>query len=131
MITHNFRSWFTRIIIIIVISSFTLPATSQVNIWTDNFNNSCASNCIANTWNGWTIQNNIGGTTGAAHNDWFVSCAEEGIAPPGCGSSCIGDATLHIGSNPGAGGDMGASYNETGATNATFRLVRFANHQHS
>jgi len=123
MNTHHFKSWFTRIIIIIVISSFTLPATAQVTIWTDNFNNSCASNCIANTWNGWTILDNDGGTTGAAPNNWFVSCAEEGITPPGCGSSCIGDATLHIGSNPGAGGDMGARYNETGVTNATFRTA--------
>jgi hypothetical protein len=28
---------------------------------------------------------------------------------------------LHIGANSGGGGDMGASFNETGATNATFR----------
>jgi len=123
MSTHNFRSWLPRIIIIIVISSFALPATSQVNIWTDNFNNGCAANCVASTWNGWTILDNVSGTTGAAPNNWFVSCAEEGIVPPGCGSSCIGDASLHIGANPGAGGDMGASYNETAATNATFRLV--------
>lgn len=96
---------------------------SQTTIWSDNFNNGCASNCIANTWNGWTIQDNVGGTTGGAPNNWFVSCAEEGITPPGCGSSCIGDASLHIGANPGAGGDMGASYNETGVTNATFRMA--------
>jgi hypothetical protein len=120
---HNFKSWFTRIIIIIVISSFTLPAISQVTIWSDNFNNGCASNCIANTWNSWSILDNDGGTTGGAPNNWFISCAEEGITPPGCGSSCIGDASLHIGANPGAGGDMGASYNETGVTNATFRTA--------
>ncbi|MES2557528.1 MAG: T9SS type A sorting domain-containing protein [Bacteroidota bacterium] len=95
----------------------------QTIIWSDNFNNGCASNCIASTWNGWTILDNDGGTTGGAPNDWFVSCAEEGIVPPGCGSSCIGDASLHIGANPGAGGDMGASYNETGANNATFRTA--------
>lgn len=66
---------------------------------------------------------NVGGVTGGDPNNWFVSCAEEGIVPPGCGSSCIGDASLHIGANPGAGGDMGASFNETGATNATFRMA--------
>jgi hypothetical protein len=97
---------------------------SQATIWSDNFNNGCANDCIASTWNGWTIIDNDGGVTGGAPNNWFVSCAEEGITPPGCGSSCIGDASLHIGANPGAGGDMGASYNETGAANATFRSAR-------
>jgi hypothetical protein len=101
----------------------TLPASAQVTIWSDNFNNGCASNCLATTWNGWTVQNNIGGTSGSASNNWFVSCAEEGVVPPGCGSTCIGDASLHIGANAGAGGDMGASFNETGATNATYKLA--------
>lgn len=96
---------------------------AQVTIWSDNFNNGCGSDCLATTWNGWTVQNNVGGTTGAASNNWFVSCAEEGVAPPGCGSTCIGDASLHIGANAGAGGDMGASFNETGATNATYKLA--------
>lgn len=112
-----------RIIVAITAILFSLPALSQVTIWSVNFNNGCASNCLASTYGGWTIQNNVGGVSGAAPNDWFVSCAEEGIVPPGCGSSCIGDATLHIGANPGAGGDMGASYNETGATNATYKLA--------
>lgn len=98
-------------------------AFGQTTIWSENFNNGCASDCIASTWNSWTILDNVGGTTGGAPNNWFVSCAEEGVAPPGCGSSCVGDASLHIGANPGAGGDQGASYNETGATNATFRMA--------
>lgn len=96
-------------------------AFGQTVIWSDNFNNGCASNCIASTWNGWTIVNNVGGTSGSSPNEWFVSCAEEGIAPPGCGSSCIGDASLHIGADAGGGGDMGASFNETGAVNATYK----------
>ena len=96
---------------------------SQTVFWSDNFNNGCASNCVANTWNGWSILDNVDGTTGGAPNNWFVSCAEEGILPPGCGSSCIGDASLHIGANAGAGGDFGAGFNETGASNATFRLA--------
>ncbi|MBK8519520.1 MAG: hypothetical protein WAT20_08495 [Ferruginibacter sp.] len=121
---HHFKRWFgARVIIIITTVFFSLPAISQVTIWSVNFNNGCTSNCLASTYAGWTIQNNVGGVNGGAPNDWFVSCAEEGIAPPGCGSSCIGDASLHIGSDPGAGGDMGASYNETGATNATYKLV--------
>jgi hypothetical protein len=97
--------------------------SGQVTIWSVDFNNGCASDCIASTYGGWTIQDNVGGVTGGAPNNWFVSCAEEGIVPPGCGSTCIGDASLHIGANPGAGGDMGASFNETGAANATFRLA--------
>ena len=96
---------------------------AQTVVWSDNFNNGCASNCEASTWNGWSMVDNVDGTTGGAPNNWFVSCSEEGITPPGCGSSCIGDASLHIGSNPGAGGDMSASYNDTGATNATYRLA--------
>jgi len=101
----------------------TFQSFSQTTIWSDNFNNGCASNCIANTWNGWTIIDNDGGTTGGSPNNWYISCAEEGIAPPGCGSSCIGDASLHIGADSGSGGDMGASFNETGAVNATFRTA--------
>lgn len=102
---------------------FQNTVNAQVTVWSDDFNNGCASNCLATTWNGWTLNDNSGGTTGGAPNDWFVSCAEEGVVPPGCGSSCIGDASLHIGANPGAGGDMGASFNETGATNATYRRI--------
>lgn len=123
MITYFFTTRFKTRVVLIAAIFFSLPATSQVTIWSDNFNNGCTANCLANTWNSWTIQDNVGGTTGGAPNDWFVSCAEEGITPPGCGSSCIGDASLHIGANPGAGGDQGASYNETGVTNATFRRV--------
>jgi len=98
-------------------------AFGQVTVWSDNFNNGCTSNCLATTWNGWTVQDNVGGTTGGAPNNWFVSCAEEGITPPGCGSGCVNDASLHVGANPGAGGDMGASFNETGGANATYRMA--------
>jgi len=112
-----------RLAAFVLLVSLPSVLSAQVTIWSDNFNNGCASDCIASTWNGWTILDNDGGTTGGAPNNWFVSCAEEGITPPGCGSSCIGDASLHVGANPGAGGDMGASFNETGATNATFRTA--------
>ena len=98
-------------------------ATAQTTIWSENFNNGCTSNCEVSSYGSWSMQDNVGGTTGSAPNNWFVSCSEEGIAPPDCGSSCISDPTLHIGANPGAGGDMGASFNETGAVNATYRLA--------
>lgn len=104
-------------------SFFSFGSFAQVTIWSDNFNNGCGANCLATTWNGWTVANNVGGVTGADPNNWFVSCAEEGVVPPGCGSTCLGDASLHIGANAGAGGDMGASYNETSAVNATYRLA--------
>jgi len=110
-------------LVILFLICLSASTKAQTTFWTDNFNNGCASNCLATTWNGWTMVDNVGGTSGAAPNNWFVSCAEEGIVPPGCGSSCIGDQSLHIGANPGAGGDMGASFNETGATNATYRLI--------
>jgi hypothetical protein len=102
---------------------FSLDLTAQTTVYSENFNNGCASNCLATAYGGWTVVDNSGGVTGGSPNNWFVSCAEEGITPPGCGSTCIGDASLHIGADPGGGGDMGASYNETGAINATFRMA--------
>jgi len=116
--TLSFRNTF---FLTILFSFFQLISVAQTTIWSDNFNNGCASGCIASTWNGWTIVNNSGGVSGGAPNDWFVSCAEEGITPPGCGSSCIGDASLHVGADAGSGGDMGASFNETGVANATYK----------
>lgn len=110
-------------IAVLLITLAPLSSKAQTTVWTVDFNNGCAANCLATSYGGWTVVNNFGGVTGSAPNNWFVSCAEEGIIPPGCGSSCIGDASLHIGANPGAGGDMGASFNETGATNATFRMA--------
>ncbi len=113
-----------KYLVVLVCFLVVFSAKGQTIFWSDNFNNGCASGCLAQTWNGWTLVNNQGGVSGGSPNDWFVSCAEEGIAPPGCGSSCIGDASLHIGPDAGSGGDMGASYNETGAANATFKLMR-------
>lgn len=89
--------------------------------YTENFNNGCTANCLLTTYGGWSVTNNVGGTNGSAPNIWYVSCAEEGIVPPGCGSSCVGDACLHVGADASGGGDMGATYNETGAVNATYR----------
>jgi hypothetical protein len=96
---------------------------AQTTIYSDNFNNGCAASCLATSYNGWTLRNNDGGVSGGDPNIWYVSCTEEGVAPPGCGTSCVGDATLHIGSGASGGGDMGASFNETGAVNATFRTA--------
>ncbi len=96
---------------------------SQTTVWSVDFNNGCGSSCLATSFGGWTIRENDGGVNGGDPNIWYVSCAEEGQVPPACGSTCVGDASLHIGSGASGGGDMGASFNETGATNATFRTV--------
>lgn len=115
---------FRKYSLLLLLSLISIPAAwSQTVIWSEDFNNGCTNDCIASTYGGWTILDNVDGVTGGAPNNWFVSCAEEGITPPGCGSSCLGDASLHIGANPGAGGDLGASFNETGATNATYRMA--------
>ncbi len=120
---HFKSSFIKKTGVLIAVVFFSLPAISQVTIWQDNFNNGCPANCLANTYNGWTIVNNAGGVSGGSSNNWYISCAEEGVVPPGCGSSCVGDATLHIGADPGSGGDMGAGFNETGAANATYKRV--------
>lgn len=119
LLKHNMKNTLLPLLLL----CFYISGNAQITVWSDNFNNGCASNCLATTWNGWTQTDNVGGVTGGSPNNWFVSCAEEGITPPGCGSSCIGDASMHIGADAGAGGDMGASFNETGATNATYRRM--------
>lgn len=119
---HLHLKYLKPLLVLIVTLTFNIKSLqSQVVTWSVNFNNGCASNCLATTYGGWTVQDNVGGLNGNDPNIWYVSCAEEGIAPPGCGSSCIGDQCLHIGANAAAGGDMGASFNETGAVNATYR----------
>ena len=125
MIHFNRKTFISKKTAVVITAFFlSAPAMAQTTtIWTENFNNGCSANCLASTWNSWTIQNNIGGTSGASPNNWYISCAEEGVTPPGCGSSCVGDASLHIGSDAGSGGDQGATFNETGATNATFKRV--------
>ena len=40
---------------------------AQTVVWSDNFNNGCAGNCEASTWNGWSMVDNVDGTTGGAH----------------------------------------------------------------
>lgn len=125
MNSQAFKNKF-RLFSCLLLSSFVSLATAraQTTIWSENFNNGCIHDCVASSYGGWTIVDNVGGTNGSAPNNWFVSCAEEGITPPNCGSTCaMSDASLHIGANPGAGGDMGASFNETAAVNATYKLA--------
>lgn len=121
LLKDNFRLF--ALALLLSVSGLT-AVRSQVVFWSEDFNNGCTNDCMASAYGGWSVVDNDGGTSGADPNNWFVSCAEEGIMPPGCGSTCLGDASLHIGANPAAGGDQGSSFNETGATNATYKLVR-------
>ena len=91
----------------------TWTSLSQTVVWSDYFQNSCASNCTANGYNDgsgpWTITNT--GFNGADANLWYVSGAECGNAATQCGTGCgTTDPSLHIGSNTSVFGDMGASY---------------------
>lgn len=102
-------------------------SASAVNVpfWTENFNNGCTTGCDAASYSGlngsWTLTN-FGPTVACGgavlSNNWFVSCAENGNAVAACGSSCAGNATLHVGSIAGSpnltatcpSGDCGAYY---------------------
>ncbi len=68
----------------------------------------------------WTINTDLT-AEGAAPNEWYISCMEEGVGSGVCGSACIGagNLTLHVGSNSGGFGDMGAAYLETGTGGTT------------
>lgn len=62
----------------------------------------------------WTT-NTVTGAEGAGSNEWYISCQEEGVGTGICGSACtLGDQTLHISTNSGGIGDVGAAYLEGG-----------------
>ena len=99
---------------------FTNANTQVQTIWTEDFNNGCASGCYANTYNGgigaWTVTSP--GFNGDIANDWFVSGAECGMLPGQCGVDCgMSNSSLHIGANVGLGFDiidLGAAYLSSG-----------------
>ncbi|MFN9882155.1 MAG: hypothetical protein ACK53R_02140, partial [Bacteroidota bacterium] len=104
----------------LLVSLFSI-ANGQI-FFVDEFNNNCASYCLAGLYAGpsgpWTLTDI--GVNAPTPNEWFVSCAENGVPVGGCGTGCIGlgDATLHIASTIDqvfAGiicptGDCGAAY---------------------
>jgi PKD repeat protein len=65
-----------------------LPASifAQTTIWSDDFEN--PSN--------WTL-NTSSGLNEIDANQWFISDAEGGVAPGGCGVASNGNKTLHVG----------------------------------
>lgn len=99
----------------------------QTSIFTENFNNGCVSLCLANTYAGWSSSST--GTNGAFANDWYISCAENGMAPGNCGVGCGANATLHVSNAPGSPGglcptgDCGAAYDASLASVVSNRRV--------
>tara|TARA_R110000782_G_scaffold251934_1_gene339571 strand:- start:26161 stop:28653 length:2493 start_codon:yes stop_codon:yes gene_type:complete len=102
-------------------------AKSQTVIWTEDFQNNCASACLASGYAGtngaWTITN-IGANDPEA-NEWFVSGAECGNAAGVCGSACAStDPSLHVGNVAvaalGLPADNGAAYNAGGLCGSFF-----------
>lgn len=99
----------------------------QTSIFAENFNNGCVSLCLANTYAGWSTSST--GTNGAFANDWYISCAENGMAPGNCGVGCGANATLHVSNAPGSPGglcptgDCGAAYDASLASVVSNRRV--------
>jgi gliding motility-associated-like protein len=96
---------------------FTL-ANAQTVIWSEGFQNGCASDCLASGYTGsegpWTVMST--GTNGSDANTWYVSGAECGNAATACGTDCgATDPSLHVGSNASIFGDIGAAYLNGGA----------------
>jgi gliding motility-associated-like protein len=91
---------------------FLFLSVHSQTFWTETFSNGCNANCLASSYNGpnglWTVTTT--GANGADRNQWYVSCAENGNAPPLCGTGCGSDPSLHIGSNATVVGDQGAAY---------------------
>lgn len=63
---------------------------AQVVFWAEDFNNGCTSNCLAGSYSGpngsWTVAST--GTNGNVANEFFISCAENGMP---AGKSAVQD----------------------------------------
>ena len=112
-----------RLISFICFTILSFNLSAQV-FWTEAFGaGACSGGALASAYVGpngaWSVTNT--GANGAAANNWFVSAKERGMGVGVCGAGCGGtqNKTLHLGSTGGFFNDLGASYNETGATNAT------------
>ena len=79
-------------------------SNSQTTVYSEDFDGALT----------WTINTDLG-TEGTTPNQWYISCEEEGVGAGVCGAGCgAGDQTLHISTNIGFTGDIGAAYFETG-----------------
>ncbi len=119
-----------KILILFSCLIFMFGAKSQTVIWTEDFQNNCASACLASGYAGtngaWTVTN-IGANDPEA-NEWFVSGAECGNAAGTCGSACATtDPSLHVGNVAvaalGLPADNGAAYNAGGLCGSFFCVL--------
>ncbi|HZG00666.1 MAG TPA: PKD domain-containing protein [Chitinophagales bacterium] len=98
---------------LVVLATGTTMTAAQTTYYFEDFDSApCVSGCLASGFIGWTTV--AAGANGTWANEWFVSCAENGMPFGQCGSGCVGagNNTLHIGSNIALLGlvDQGASY---------------------
>jgi hypothetical protein len=109
------RSLITFCLVLFVCSG----AHAQI-FWNENFETGAATGLEVSSYTSWTMTT---GSEGAYPNRWYVSCEEAGHIAGGCGTDCATTfglgATLHIGADPIAIGDMGASYDAGGLLNTT------------
>lgn len=103
--------------------AWTANAQNPSPFWVENFENVCATGCGAGSYTGpngaWSVAA-LSGNTGDVPNEWYISCAESGYTPGGCSSTCPGTGdgvtilptggSLHVGSNVGVLGDIGARF---------------------
>lgn len=99
--------------LLLLLSFISFVSISQTPIWTEAFQNACASDCPGNGYAGpngaWSVT--ATGINGTDANLWYVSGAECGNAAAACGSVCgTTDPSLHISANPSVIGDQGAAY---------------------
>ncbi|MCF8435079.1 MAG: hypothetical protein K9G37_11435, partial [Crocinitomicaceae bacterium] len=99
--------------LLLMLSFISFMSISQTPIWTEAFQNACASDCPGNGYAGpngaWSVA--ASGINGTDANLWYVSGAECGNAAAACGSVCgTIDPSLHISANPSVIGDQGAAY---------------------
>ena len=76
--------------LLLTLSFISFVSISQTPIWTEAFQNACASDCPGNGYAGpngaWAVSST--GVNGADANLWYVSGAECGNAATACGSGC-------------------------------------------
>lgn len=94
----------------LVLSSLTILfsfsySLAQTTVYSENFDGATT----------WTLNTDIGAED-SNPNQWYISCEEAGMGDGVCGDDCIASAsqTLHVSTDPGIGGDLGAAYVETG-----------------
>jgi hypothetical protein len=103
--------------LLLLVAFISFRAGAQM-FWVENFESGSTAGELVTSYIGpngaWTLT--ITGTEATKPNVWYVSCAENGHTTGVCGTGCVTSsatatgATLHVGTNPAAFGDLGASY---------------------